>query len=82
MASSTSFRRVTIPTTTPISIDLRNCKLAMIQNAGKSTIYLGSTASTLQSSMPEMFALLPRDNDAYAEKLLIFENPNELFDGP
>ena len=29
-----------------------------------------------------MFTLLPRDTDAYAEKILIFDNPNELFDGP
>lgn len=82
MASSTSFQRIYLPNTTPISIDLRNCKLAMIQNTGRSSIYLGSTAATLQSSMPEMFTLLPRDTDAYAEKLIIFENPNELFTGP
>lgn len=82
MASSTSFRRIYLTSTAPVSIDLRNCKKVIIQNAGRSSIYLGSTNQTLQTSQPEMFTLLPRDTDAYAEKILIFDNPNELFDGP
>lgn len=82
MASSTQFRRIYLIDTKPVSIDLRNCKKVMIQNTGRNSIYLGSTNQTLAASMPEMFTLLPRDTDAYREQTLIFENPNQLFDGP
>jgi len=82
MASSTQFKRVYLLSTTPIAIDLRNCKHCVIRNGGKSSLYLGSTDTKLENSQPEMFTLLPRDGDAYAEQMLEFRNPNQLFDGP
>lgn len=82
MASSTQFKRVYLTSTVPIAIDLRNCKLALIQNSGKSSLYLGATDQPMTMAHPEIFTLLPRDNDAYMEHILKFENPNQLFDGP
>ena len=67
---------------TVLAVDLRNCKHCIIRNGGKSSVYLGATDNILTDSQPEMFTLLPRDGDAYAEQMLEFRNPNELFDGP
>jgi hypothetical protein len=82
MGGSIQFVRKSFTSSTVISVDLRNCKKAIIQNVGKSSIYLGSTDATLADSQPEMFTLLPPDNDAYKGNRIVFENPNQLFDGP
>ena len=79
---SMKFQTIYILNTSPVSIDLRNCKKVEIENVGKSSLYLGSSGQTLQQSQPEMFTLLPKDNNAYHSKILSFKNPNQLFNGP